>query len=132
MAEAQGSFEVASWNEETYQERDGNGKLTRASVTQTFKGDIEGDGAVEWLMAYRPDGTAHFVGLQTVTGSIDARRGSFVLETIGDFDGKIATWKASVVPGSGTGDLEGLVGEGSFGAPHGSKASFELTYSFDR
>ena len=49
-----------------------------------------------------------------------------VLETIGDFDGKVATWTATVVPGSGTGDLEGLTGRGTFEAPMGSKASFQL------
>jgi hypothetical protein len=131
MAEAHGTFEVASWKEETYEDRDGNGKLTRAYVTQVFEGDILGEGATQWLMAYRGDGTAHFVGLQRVTGSIGNRLGSFVLETVGDFDGQIATWKASVVPGSGTDQLAGLVGEGSFGAAHGSKASFELRYRFD-
>jgi hypothetical protein len=131
MADAHGSFEVASWKEETYEDRDGHGKLTRASVTQTFKGDVQGEGAAEWLMAYRADGTAHFVGLQRVTGAIADRRGSFVLETIGDFDGTMARWKASVVPGSGTDQLSGLAGEGSFGAPHGSIASFELSYSLE-
>jgi hypothetical protein len=131
MTKANGSFELASWDEKTYEDLGGGAKLTRASVTQTFSGDIEGDGAVEWLMAYRTDGTARFVGLQRVTASIGGRNGSFVLETTGDFDGKMATWEASVVRGSGTGDLEGLTGSGTFGAPHGSKASFELEYRFE-
>ncbi|MFN2484804.1 MAG: DUF3224 domain-containing protein [Candidatus Limnocylindria bacterium] len=128
MATAHGQFELASWNEETYEDLDGGGKLTRASVTQTFSGDVTGDGAVEWLMAYRADGTAHFVGLQRVRGAIGGRTGSFVLETSGDFDGKLATWTCSVIEGSGTGELEGLRGRGSFGAPKGPKASFELEY----
>jgi len=131
MTKANGSFELASWDEKTYEDLGGGAKLTRASVTQTFSGDIEGDGAVEWLMAYRKDGTARFVGLQRVTASIGPRNGSFVLETTGDFDGKMATWEASVVRGTGTGDLEGLAGSGSFGAPHGSKASFQLDYRFE-
>ena len=117
MAKAAGSFELASWDEETYEDLDDGGKLTRASVTQNFSGDIEGDGAVQWLMAYRPDGTAHFVGFQRVRGAIGERKGSFVLETIGDFDGKLATWSATVVPGTASGDLEGLTGTGDFGAP---------------
>ncbi len=131
MAKAKGSFELASWDEETYEPMDDGGKLTRASVTQTFTGAIEGDGAVQWLMAYRPDGTAHFVGLQRIRGTIDDRNGTFVLETIGDFDGKVATWTASVVPGTGSGDLEGLTGQGDFGAPQGPKASYELDYTFE-
>jgi Protein of unknown function (DUF3224) len=131
MVKATGSFELASWDEETYEDLEDGGKLTRASVTQSFTGDIEGDGAVQWLMAYRPDGTAHFVGLQRVRGAIGDRKGAFVLETIGDFDGKLATWRATVVPGSASGDLQGLTGSGDFGAPHGPKATFELEYTFD-
>ena len=128
MAKAKGEFEVASWNEDTYEEREGGGKLTRASVGQKFTGDVDGDGAAEWLMCYRDDGTADFVGLQRVDGSIDDRSGSFVLETIGEFDGKVAKWTAAVVPGTGSGELAGLGGDGRFEAPMGSTASFELEY----
>ncbi len=126
---AKGSFEVTSWDEETYRELDGGGKLTRANVTQTFDGGIAGEGSASWLMAYRGDGTAHFLGFQYVAGTIDDRAGTFVLETIGDFDGAIATWRAAVVDGSATGGLEGLSGGGTFGAPHGTTASFEIDYS---
>jgi Protein of unknown function (DUF3224) len=128
---AHGSFVVASWSEDTYEDLGGGAKLTRASVTQTFEGDVAGNGAVEWLMVYRGDGTAHFVGLQRVQGSIGDRLGSFVLETVGDFDGANATWQGSVVRGTATGELEGLSGRATFGAPHGPTASFELEYSFE-
>lgn len=131
MAKARGSFEVTSWNEDPYEELDGGGKLTRASVEQTFTGDIAGDGAVQWLMSYRSDGTAHFVGLQRIRGSVGGRAGSFVIETVGEFDATEATGMWSVVAGSGTADLEGLRGAGTFRAPHGPKASFELDYEFD-
>jgi len=122
-----GSFQNTSWDEATVEELDGGAKLTRASVTQDFTGDIEGDGAVEWLMAYRPDGTAHFVGLQRVRATIAARTGTFILETIGEFDGETASWTATVVPESGTRDLADLSGKGSFEAPMGSTAEFEMS-----
>jgi len=131
MQNAQGSFEVLSWDEDAYADLGGGAKLTRASVTQRFEGDIAGDGAVQWLMAYGTDDTAHFVGLQLVEGAIGERRGRFVLETTGAFDGQTATWRASVVPGSATGELQGLSGQGSFGAPLGSRATFELEYDFE-
>jgi hypothetical protein len=121
-----GSFALKSWDEETYEEDPSGAKLTRAAVTQTFDGDITGEGATQWLMAYRSDGTARFVGLQRVSGAVGERNGTFVLETAGDFDGKMARWQASVVPGSGTGELVGLSGQGAFGAPHGPEATFEL------
>ena len=128
MATARGEFELASWDEETYEELEGGGKLTRATVKQTFSGDVTGHGLAQWLMAYRADGTAHFCGLQLIRGALEGRDGAFVLETIGDFDGKVATWSCSVVDGSGSGALEGLRGRGSFGAPRGPKASYELDY----
>ena len=126
MPTATGSFEVKHWNEAPYEEFDEGAKLTRAEVEQSFTGDVAGDGAAQWLMSYRKDGTAHFVGLQRVAGVIGDRKGSFVLETVGDFDGTEARWTATVIRGSGLGDLEDLTGSGSFRAPHGSTAEYEL------
>src|SRR4051794_27009558 len=111
MATLNGSFEVASWDESPYEEREGR-RLTRASVTQRFEGDIAGDGSAQWLMAYQPEGTARVVGLQLVDGQVAGRRGTFVLETAGEFDGAVARWEANVVPGSSTGELAELTGGG--------------------
>jgi hypothetical protein len=129
MATLNGAFKVASWNEDAYDERNGQ-RLTKASVTQRFEGDIAGEGAAQWLMAYRPDGTARFVGLQLVDGTMAGKRGTFVLETAGEFDGRVARWEASVVPGSSTGELPRLTGAGRFEAPLGSEASYELELEF--
>ncbi len=125
MATINGGFKVASWDESPYEEREGR-RLTRASVTQHFEGDIAGEGSAEWLMSYQPDGTARFVGLQLVDGEVDGRQGTFVLETAGEFDGAVARWEASVVSGSSTGELAELTGRGRFEAPFGSQASYEL------
>src|SRR3954453_24243913 len=76
MTTATGRFELASWNEDTYDELPTGGKLTRASVTQTFSGDVTGAGAVEWLMCYQADGTARFVGWQRVDGAVAGAEGA--------------------------------------------------------
>ena len=128
---ASGRFKLDSWDEASYAQTGDGGKLTRASVKQTFFGDIEGQGTVEWLMAYRGDETAHFVGLQHVAGRLAGRTGDFVLQTSGSFDGRSAEGEWSVVPGSGTGELRGLRGTGGFSAPHGPEASISLDYDFD-
>src|ERR1700688_1442408 len=130
-AHATGKFKIQSFDEQTSAEIEGGGKLTRASVTQAFSGDIEGDGAVEWLMCYRADKTADFVGLQRVSGQLGRRAGSFVLKTAGTFDGEQAKGDWSVVSGSGTGDLRGLSGIGGVTAPHGLEASVTLDYDFE-
>jgi hypothetical protein len=131
-ARATGTFKIQGWDEEPYAEIEGGRKLTKASVKQAFAGDLEGEGSVEWLMCYRPDETAAFVGLQRIVGQIDGRSGSFVLlQTEGTFDGKEATGRLSVVPGAGTGELEGLRGRGEFSAPHGGEPSISLEYDFE-
>ena len=102
---AQATFEVQSWDENTYEELDGDAKLTRASVGQGFTGDLEGDGSVEWLMCYREDKTADFVGLQRFVGRLGGRSGSFVMQTQGSFDGTEAKGSLAVVERSGTEEL---------------------------
>ena len=69
MTTLKGSFEVASWDEIPYDERDGR-RLTKALVTQRFSGAVSGEGSAEWLMSYNEDATARFVGLQLVDGEI--------------------------------------------------------------
>jgi hypothetical protein len=128
---AEGSFQVTSWKEDPYVEIDESRKLTRANVTQTFTGDIEGEGSVEWLMCYRRDGTADWMGFQRIVGHVGDRSGSFVLQTNGTFDGSVAKGDWAVVAGSGTDELEGLRGNGRMHSPLGTEASFALDYELD-
>jgi hypothetical protein len=128
MAIAEGTFEITAMGEETLRELDGGGKLTHANGTQRFSGDIEGDGSVEWLMCYVPTGGASYVGLQRIDGAIAGRAGSLVIQAAGRFDGAASSGSWTVVEGSGTGDLEGIDGEGRFDAPGGPTATYSLEY----
>ena len=125
---ASGMFEIASWDESRYEERDGGAGLAEAQVSQTFTGGIEGHGSVRWLMCYRPDKTADWVGLQLIDGELGGRKGSFVLRSTGVFDGSTAAGDWSVVPGSGVGELAGLSGLGRIDAPMGGEATYTLDY----
>jgi hypothetical protein len=127
MTVANATFTVQGWDEQTFEERD-PGKLTIASVQQAVTGDIEGSSDVRWIMAYTADDSAEFVGVQSVTGSLSGSTGSFVLRSVGTFDGKTAAGEVTVVTGSGTGDLAGISGTGSFTAPMGDEASITLDY----
>jgi hypothetical protein len=128
---ARGTFEIQSWDENPYVEMDGGAKLTRASVGQAFSGDLEGEGSVEWLMCYREDKTADFVGLQRFVGRLGERSGSFVMTTQGAFDGEKAAGDLAVIAGSGTEELSGITGRGEFVAPHGGTPSVELDVDFE-
>jgi hypothetical protein len=124
-------MELKSWEEQSFSELEGGRKLTRAHVITTFQGEIEGEGTKEYLMAYRDDGSAGFVGLERVAGRVGDRSGSFVVRHDGSFEDGTARAALSVVSGSGTGDLRGLRGEGEFVWPHGQAGTFTLDYDLE-
>jgi hypothetical protein len=129
MTTAKASFQVTGWDEKTYAEHGDSGKLTEATVTQQIEGDLEGSSEVRWLMAYSAEDRADFVGIQTVTGSLGGKMGSFVLRSTGTFDGTVAEADVTVVEGSGTDQLAGLTGTGRFTSPMGDTATVTLDYS---
>ncbi len=128
---ANARFAIKNWDEKPYSEGAGLPKMTRAAVTKTFTGDIEGESHVEYLMVYGGDGSATFVGLERVTGHIGGKAGSFVLQRTGVFEGGEAKESYSVVPGSGTGELSSLRGEGTSAVGHGMEHPLTLNYELD-
>jgi len=127
---AKARFAITSWEEKSYSEGPDQPKLTRASVAKTLSGDIQGEGRVEYLMMYRSDGSATFVGLERIVGRIDGKTGTFVLQRTGTFENGVAKESYTVVAASATGDLRGLKGEGHTAVGHGMEHQFELNYEF--
>jgi hypothetical protein len=128
---ANSRFAIKSWDEKPYSEGQDLPKLTRAAVTKTFTGDIEGEGQVEYLMTYCVDGSARFVGLERVVGRLGGKAGSFVLQRTGIFENGVAKESYVVISGSGTGELRGLRGEGESAVGHGTEHPLTLTYELD-
>lgn len=124
-------FTIKNWDEKSYSEGQDLPKLTRAAVTKTFSGDIAGEGHVEYLMMYRSDGSAAFVGLERVVGQVAGKSGSFVLQRSGVFEDGTAKESYSVIPGSGTGELRNLRGEGTTSVGHGMEHPMTLRYELD-
>jgi hypothetical protein len=104
---ATATFQISGWDEGVYADLDGDAKLSRAEVGQTFTGDIEGEGSVTWLMAYTSEKSAEYVGVQRITGRLGGREGSFLLTTDG---------------------LAGLSGTGTFRAPLTGDPEVTLDY----
>ena len=127
VKKAIGQFKITGGHEEAYSDR-GEGRLTRSGGAQAFSGDVEGTGRIEWLMCYRADRTAEFVGLQEIDGTLDGRRGEFVLTSSGSHDGVRSKGSWTVITGSGKGELAGIVGSGTWIAGPGPQATYELTY----
>jgi Protein of unknown function (DUF3224) len=105
--------------------------LLELHLNETFAGDIDGESPVRALQILRGDKSASLVSVQRFQGKLGGRQGTFVLqgsETVEN--GKIqAKW--FVVPGSGTGDLSGLRGEGGFTGEFGKGSEGTLDYWFE-
>lgn len=131
-----GSFTFADYEEDTFGEVDGGPKVTRSTVTNTYTGAIQGTGRQAYLGLYRNDaqggGTGVWVGLEQITGRLGDRQGSFAITQRGTFDGQGVQGTWEVVAGSGTGELDGLRGSGSFTYSMGaSSADYRIEYGTD-
>jgi len=124
------SFANTAWEETPYAEIDAGRKLTRVRATFAYTGDLEGEGTVEYLMAYAPDGTGSFVGLERITGQIGDRPGSFVAQHTGIFDPKSVSTRWQIVSGLGAGALEGLTGGGNLTLEGHGPYPFDFEFQF--
>ena len=92
-------------------EPDTDGGLNRLALDKTFHGDLDATSKGTMLSAMTDvKGSAGYVALERVTGSLHGRRGSFVLQHSGTMDRGNPTLTISVVPDSGTDELVGLSG----------------------
>ena len=120
-----GRIEVTNF-ESTPRSDAGAFTIADAIVTEEFSGDLVGVGSMRLVMVNETDGAAHFTGMEHFLGKLGERSGSFVFQNSGRLvDGELRSeWK--VIPGSGTGELSGLLGEGGC-TPEG----YSLDYWFE-
>jgi Protein of unknown function (DUF3224) len=85
--------------------------LARMSLDKTFSGDLEATSKGEMLSAVGSvSGSAGYVAIEKVTGTLHGHEGSFVLLHTGTMNRGVPMLSVSVVPDSGTGALAGLAG----------------------
>jgi hypothetical protein len=128
---ATGHTAVKSYEPSAYDEMADGPSLLEIRVNETFTGDIEGEGTVRVIQAARKDGSATLVGIERVRGAVGGHKGSFLLQTTGTLAEKVLKAEWFVVPGSGTGELNGLRGEGGFKAQLGEHGFTWLDYYFE-
>ena len=115
-----------------WDEREGAPRLEEMQALGRYSGDIEADATGRSLVARLSDGGGVVTSITRVVGSLDGRSGSFVLRHEGTR--KPTTWEGSqwVIPGSGTGGLAGLRGEGDWLYQHDANDySWTLDYWFE-
>jgi hypothetical protein len=99
------------------------------SIEKQFEGDLEATSKGEMLTAGSAvKGSAGYVAIERVSGTLHGRRGTFVLQHNGVMNRGAPGLTVSVVPDSGTGELAGLSGTMSIDLS-GGKHAYELTYT---
>lgn len=107
----QGQFELQMTGEPPYAEVEGV-TLARAAFTKQFTGALVATSTVHMIGARTPvEGSAGYVAIEQITGSLDGRAGTFVVQHFGVMTRGEMRLEVLVVPDSGTGELRGLRGQ---------------------
>jgi len=129
MKRASGSFEV-SMQPLANTEVSADPMLGRFLLTKKFSGDLEAQARGHMLSAGTPvKGSAGYVAIDQVTGTLEGRKGSFILQHSGSMKRGVPSLSVLVVPDSGTGELAGLTGTLSINIVEG-KHFYDFLYSF--
>lgn len=125
---ARGTFDV---DVTPVSDADADGPFDRLMLEKQFHGDLEGESAGQMLGSGSPDeGSAGYVALERVAGTLNGRSGSFVLQHLGSMSDGAMTLRVQVVPGSGTDELTGLSGEMTIVIEDGEH-SYEFEYTLE-
>ena len=129
MMHAKGAFEVKVTPDP---KAPGEG-LASYTLAKTFTGDLACTSAGQMLSAGDPkSGNAGYVARERITGPLAGRVGSFALMQNGTMTtGTAPQLTATVVPGSGTGDLSGIYGSMTITIAAG-KHSYTLDYAISQ
>jgi hypothetical protein len=105
------------------------GVLSRMGIDKQFHGDLEAVSKGEMLAAGNPSkGSAGYVALEQVTGTLNGKKGSFVLQHSATIDHGVPHLSVTVVPESGTDQLTGLSGSMNIIITAG-KHSYDFEYT---
>lgn len=130
MAHATGSFDVQITPVAPTDADDTSG-LGRLNVMKQFHGDLDANSAGHMLTAgTEVKGSAAYVVVERVTGTLHGKRGSFALVHRGVMDRGTPEQHIAVVPDSGTGELLGLRGRLTI-IIDGGKHGYEFDYQLD-
>ena len=102
-------------------------QLGRMSIDKQFSGDLEATSLGQMLSAMTDvKGSAGYVAIEKVTGALHGKKGSFILQHNGTMGGGTESLSITVVPDSGTEELNGLTGSMKIQRDDGKH-----TYEFD-
>jgi hypothetical protein len=105
------------------------GGFGRLSLDKTFSGGLDGTSKGQMVGAFTAvEGSGGYVAMERVTGTLNGKKGSFILQHSGTMQGGAATMNVTVVPDSGTEELTGIAGTMQI-IIEGKKHSYVLDYT---
>lgn len=129
MSHAHGSFDVKTAPMSPDEATTGTA-IGRFALDKQYHGALNATGRGEMLASGNPaTGTAGYVALEQVTGTLDGRKGGFALQHFGTMDAGSFELKVTIVPGSGTEELKGIAGTMTITIAAGGKHSYALDYT---
>jgi len=126
---ASSSFTNDRYDEDPYAAADGT-ELSRVHISRTFTGDLEGESTAE-LMIAKSEGGGGYIGHDRIAGTLGGKSGSFVFQHGGIMGPAGVSNTGTIVPGTGTGELGGISGEGTMLADDEGNHTLTLTYVLD-
>jgi hypothetical protein len=129
--QATATYENIDGTETAYDEPTTGASLFRDSVRRRFQGDLIGESVAEVLICRSTSERLGYVATDRFTGQVSGRTGSFVFQHGGPIDHGALRSFGYVVPGSGTGELDGLVGEVRITVTTTGEHMLTLDYDFE-
>jgi len=124
-----GTFEVKLLPLEGYAKTE-DAKLGRFSMNKQFNGELEATSQGEMLSAgTNIENSAGYVVIEQVSGTLQGRVGTFILQHSGIMNRGIPSLNITVVPDSGTGQLIGLAGKMGIRIEEGGKHFYDFEYT---
>jgi len=124
---ARGTFEVKVTQQP--QDDSAGGPFSRLFLDKQFHGDLEANSKGQMLAAGTAvEGSGAYVALELVTGRLNGKRGSFILQHKGTMRKGVYVMNVTVVPDSGTDELAGIAGAMTI-IIEGAKHSYEFEYT---
>ena len=124
------SFTITGWEPAEADKTDEIADIARARIRKSFTGDLERTSVANAILYQTPVQSGGYAALERITGKIDDREGTFVVQHSGirDAAGEGPAY-GDVVPGSGTGGFGGVAGTMRIEeSPDGKSFLFDLTF----
>ena len=125
-----GQFDVKVTHQD---DSSGDPLLNRMTLDKQYHGDLEATGIGQMLTAgTEVKGSGAYAAIEKVTGSLEGKKGTFILQHTGTMRREVPQLAIVVVPDSGTGELQGISVKMKIKFAEGGKHFYELDYTLEK